>query len=227
MTKVQNNNYITVQGWMINDLKLKGTELLVYAVIYGFSQAEGQRYTGSLQYLAEWCGATKRSVQTALKSLTDKGYIQREDKLINGVKFVEYFVGIEKISMGGMEKISTNIIDINNIDNYINNKTPTKKTAKPTLEEVQAYCAERQNKVDPAKFYDYYEANGWVQGKAGKPVKDWRACVRTWERNNFDTGKKVQAVPDYMIADYENPKPSASLDETKEIKAMLEALKNA
>ena len=227
MTKVQNNNYITVQGWMINDLKLKGTELLVYAVIYGFSQAEGQRYTGSLQYLAEWCGATKRSVQTALKSLTDKGYIQREDKLINGVKFVEYFVGIEKISMGGMEKISTNIIDINNIDNYINNKTPTKKTAKPTLEEVQAYCAERQNKVDPAKFYDYYEANGWVQGKAGKPVKDWRACVRTWERNSFDTGKKVQAVPDYMIADYESPKPSASLDETKEIKAMLEALKNA
>ena len=227
MTKVQNNNYITVQGWMINDLKLKGTELLVYAVIYGFSQAEGQRYTGSLQYLAEWCGATKRSVQTALKSLTDKGYIQREDKLINGVKFVEYFVGIEKISMGGMEKISTNIIDINNIDNYINNKTPTKKTAKPTLEEVQAYCAERHNKVDPAKFYDYYEANGWVQGKAGKPVKDWRACVRTWERNHFDAGKKVQTVPDYMIADYESPEPSASLDETKEIKEMLEALKNA
>lgn len=224
MTKIQNNNYITVQGWMINDLKLKGTELLVYAVIYGFSQAEGQRYTGSLQYLAEWCGATKRSVQTALKSLTDRGYIQREDKLINGVKFVEYFVGMEKFSMGGMEKISTNIIDINNIDNYINNKTPTKKTAKPTLEEVQAYCAERHNKVDPAKFYDYYEANGWVQGKAGKPVKDWRACVRTWERNRFDTGKKVQAVPDYMTADYESPDSSASLDETK---AMLEALKNA
>lgn len=224
MTKIQNNNYITVQGWMINDLKLKGTELLVYAVIYGFSQAEGQRYTGSLQYLAEWCGATKRSVQTALKSLTDRGYIQREDKLINGVKFVEYFVGIEKISTGGIEKFSTNIIDINNIDNYINNKTTTKKTAKPTLEEVQAYCAERHNKVDPAKFYDYYEANGWVQGKAGKPVKDWRACVRTWERNKFDTGKKVQAVPDYMTADYESPDSSASLDETK---AMLEALKNA
>lgn len=221
MAKVYNSNYITVQGWMVNDLHLKGTELLVYATIFGFSQTEGQRYTGSLQYLAEWCGATKRSVQTALKSLTEKGYIHKEDKYINDVHFVEYFVGMEKISIGGIEKISTNNIDINNIDKSIYMR-PAKKTAKPTIEDIKAYCIERRNKVDPEKFFDYYEANGWVQGKSGKPVRDWRACIRTWERNNFDNGKKAQSVPDYMTVDYETETEPVSLDETK---AMLERMK--
>lgn len=60
------------------------------------------------------------------------------------------------------------------------------KFQKPAVEEIAAYCLERGNTVDAQRFYDYYEANGWVQGK-GKPVVDWKACVRTWERNN--TGK--------------------------------------
>ena len=50
----------------------------------------------------------------------------------------------------------------------------------PTLEEVKAYCNERGNRVDPERFVDYYTANGWRVGK--NPMKDWRAAVRTWER---------------------------------------------
>ena len=53
----------------------------------------------------------------------------------------------------------------------------------PTLEEVKDYCSERKNNVDAERFYDYYSANGWVQGK-NKPIKDWKACVRTWEKND-------------------------------------------
>jgi hypothetical protein len=49
----------------------------------------------------------------------------------------------------------------------------------PTLEQVTDYCRERGNAVDPQKFLDHYEANGWVRGKT--KIKDWRACVRTWE----------------------------------------------
>lgn len=52
----------------------------------------------------------------------------------------------------------------------------------PMLEEVQAYCKERNNTVDPIKFVDYYTANGWKVGK--NPMKDWRAAVRTWERGS-------------------------------------------
>ena len=222
MTKVTNNNFITLQGWMINELHLKGTELMVYATIYGFSQAEGQRYTGSLQYLADWCGTTKRSVQTALKSLTNKGYICKEDKYINGVHFVEYFVGMENFSIGGMEKISTNNIDINNIDKSIY-MHPAKKSAKPTIEEIKAYCIERRNHIDPEKFFDYYEANGWMQGK-GKPVRDWRACVRTWERNNFDSDRKNQSVPDYMTKQYDESE-SDDPESLDEVKALLERMK--
>ena len=50
----------------------------------------------------------------------------------------------------------------------------------PTVEEVKAYCLERKNKVDAVRFVDYYTANGWKVGK--NPMKDWRAAVRTWER---------------------------------------------
>jgi hypothetical protein len=52
-----------------------------------------------------------------------------------------------------------------------------------TLEEVKDYCSERKNNVDAERFFDYYSANGWVQGK-NKPIKDWKACVRTWEKND-------------------------------------------
>jgi hypothetical protein len=53
---------------------------------------------------------------------------------------------------------------------------------KPTLEEVTQYCRERQNHVNPQAFLDHYEAVGWRYGQGnGKPVKDWQACVRTWE----------------------------------------------
>lgn len=54
---------------------------------------------------------------------------------------------------------------------------------KPKLEEIKTYCSERKSKVDPSAFFDYYERNGWVYGKNKTPIKDWKACIRTWERN--------------------------------------------
>ena len=54
---------------------------------------------------------------------------------------------------------------------------------KPKLEEIKIYCNERKSKVDPSAFFDYYERNGWVYGKNKTPIKDWKACIRTWERN--------------------------------------------
>lgn len=51
---------------------------------------------------------------------------------------------------------------------------------KPTLDEVLAYCQERDNHVNAAQFIDYYESKGWMVGR--NPMKDWKACVRTWER---------------------------------------------
>lgn len=55
---------------------------------------------------------------------------------------------------------------------------------RPTLEEIKAFCEEKKSNIDPQAFYDYYTKIGWVYGKNKLPIKDWKACVRTWERNN-------------------------------------------
>lgn len=60
-------------------------------------------------------------------------------------------------------------------------KRGEKRFSKPTVEEVAAYCQERNNNVDPQRFWDFYEAKGWKIGKS--PMKDWKACVRTWEKD--------------------------------------------
>lgn len=57
----------------------------------------------------------------------------------------------------------------------------------PTLDEVKAYCLERGNNVDPQAFIDFYTAKGWLIGK--NKVKDWRACVRTWENRDKQPNK--------------------------------------
>ena len=61
-------------------------------------------------------------------------------------------------------------------------KNRTERFKPPALSEVRAYCLERKNGIDAQAFIDHYEACGWRYGKGpGKPVKDWRAAVRTWE----------------------------------------------
>lgn len=55
-----------------------------------------------------------------------------------------------------------------------------KRFRPPSVEEVEEYCFERNNKVDAEKFVDFYASNGWKVGK--NPMKDWKAAVRTWEK---------------------------------------------
>ena len=62
--------------------------------------------------------------------------------------------------------------------------TKRKRFEKPTLSQITQYCFERNNNVNAEQFYDYYESNGWKVGK--NAMKDWKACVRTWERNGYD-----------------------------------------
>jgi hypothetical protein len=74
--------------------------------------------------------------------------------------------------------------------------TTTKKTTRfavPTVDEVAAYCRERSNTIDPMKFVDYYTAKGWMIGK--NPMKDWRAAVRTWERNDAQQSAGFKQPP--------------------------------
>lgn len=67
-----------------------------------------------------------------------------------------------------------------------NNKSKSESNSKrfvpPTLEQVQGYCLERENFINPQSFLNHYESNGWMRGK--NKIKDWKACVRTWENNS-------------------------------------------
>lgn len=88
----------------------------------------------------------------------------------------------------------------NNTDNNPNNNTDREKRKRftpPTVEEVRAYCQERNNSIDPDAFVDYYTARGWKYGQ-GKPVADWKAAVRTWERR--ESKPKKSSLP--TDADY-------------------------
>lgn len=75
------------------------------------------------------------------------------------------------------------------LEKYPENKSKPKTTrfVKPTVEDVEAYCKERNNGVDPNDFVNHYDSKGWMIGKS--PMKDWKAAVRTWEsRNRKPTG---------------------------------------
>ena len=72
---VRNDNFFVGHGWMINELGLKGNELIIYAIIYGFSQTKKQNFTGSAQYLADWTNSTVRGVQKNIKALQEKGLL--------------------------------------------------------------------------------------------------------------------------------------------------------
>ena len=61
---------------------------------------------------------------------------------------------------------------------------PRKRFVPPSVEDVETYCKERQNNVDAQRFVDYYTSNGWHVGK--NPMKDWKAAVRTWERQGWN-----------------------------------------
>lgn len=81
-----------------------------------------------------------------------------------------------------------------------------KRFSAPTVEEVSAYCRERGNSVDAQTFVDFYSSKGWRVGNS--PMKDWRACVRTWERNRAAPRKTV-AAQQYTQRDYSDEQAEA------------------
>lgn len=73
----------------------------------------------------------------------------------------------------------------------------------PAIEEVAAYCLERGSRVDPQRWHDFYAAKGWMVGR--NKMKDWRAAVRTWEKN-------ATAAPAPVDDAYEQAKAQARKD---------------
>lgn len=102
---ITDRNYIHISAFMIKDLKLKGNELLLYAIIYGFSQDGESSFGGSRNYLSEFLNVSKPTIDSALNSLCDKGYIIKITETKNRVIFNYYKINTEILDFTGGKEI--------------------------------------------------------------------------------------------------------------------------
>lgn len=146
---MRDNSFIVIQSWMISDLHLSGNDLIVYATIYGFSQDGTSNFHGSLDYLAEWCNSTARSIKRNLNNLIEKGLIQEELTEIRGKTFHDYFcTSCAKVAQNvpKLHKMSAHNIDNNivkeNIDILSKDKIPESPTTVLNDYDSHAYSPE-------------------------------------------------------------------------------------
>ena len=69
----------------------------------------------------------------------------------------------------------------------------------PTISEVEVYCLERKNNIEAESFINFYDSKGWMVGK--NKMKDWRACIRTWEMREKKKPMKTSKI-DSQINEY-------------------------
>ena len=182
-------SYINIQDWMRFNLNLKGNELLIFAIIHGFSQDGESEFHGSLQYLSDWTGATKRGIIKNLKSLVEKGLIIKKEIQKNGIKFCTYITNCKKFTSSELSSPPSELSSPNNIvDNLIYSKSlnisyKKKKFIPPTVEEVQKYIEDINSSIDAQFFVDYYTKNNW-KDKNDNPVKNWKLKLFTWDKRD-------------------------------------------
>lgn len=174
------NNYINIQGWMCSKLKLSGNELLIYALIYGFSQDGISEFRGSRSYICTWFNISLPTVDKALTSLVDKGLIAKREEIINNVKYNYYKVildgsketlppPVKKLYRGSKETLQggsketlhynnnyNNDNDTNNSNTIINNSiTHTRKAcegSKKLINKSKTKKSKKETFID--KFLD-------------------------------------------------------------------------
>lgn len=138
---IKDGSYINIQSFMVTELELKGNELLVYAIIYGFSQTNGTYFSGSTQYLADWTNSTRQGIMKNLKSLIDKGLIEKvgENQQVNYYKALRPVNKVnQSTELTRKQSLQEEVTEFtgtckqslhNNIDNILDNninKTTTK-----------------------------------------------------------------------------------------------------
>ncbi len=99
--------------------------------------------------------------------------------------------GLSKGYTKGIDTLKDKDKDKNQDQDKDKDKSKDRRFRPPTIHEVSQYCIERQNGIDAEQFVDHYIAREW-KFKTGQPMKDWRAAVRTWEKNDFSRSKQKQ-----------------------------------
>ena len=183
----------------------------------------GQAIIG-FQKLAADLGFTTQQVRTAIKKLESTGEITRFPTNRFSIVTIENWEFYQGDTEDANKQITNNqqtnnkqITNNQQTNNTIlkrkeGNKVKRKEEREgipPTLEEVQEYCIRRGNMIDPEHFMDYYQTRGWRLNN-GKKMKDWKACIRTWERRD-----KERIVKDHARQMTPNEKAFMEIEERR------------
>lgn len=198
--EVKDGTYVNIQSFMVNELHLSGNALIIYAVIYGFSQDGESWFTGSRSYLAAWCQASKSTVSRNLESLCSDGLIERRERKESGVMLVDYRVargtqneqgGIPKMGMGGVPKMSTHNIETDNIETNPREKIETRhKFGEYGNVLLSDSDMEKLKSEFPTDWNERIERLSAYMASTGKTYKNHLATIRNWARRDR-SGKKV------------------------------------
>ena len=214
---MENTDYLNIQGWMINELNLKGNELIIYALIYGFTKDGVSEFRGSRQYMADWTNSSVRSVQNVVNSLVDKGMIEKNNytnkygsletsgyKAINVPKLSsentsllvkKVHEGSEKSSLPLVKKVheGSEKSSHNNIDNNISNNIVYKKEKNIKKESVQSVIAEYTESKD---LQDALHGFVDMRTKVRKPltVRAMKLSLNELDRLAVDDVTKIAIV---------------------------------
>lgn len=155
---MQNDNYVVIQGWMLNELGLSGNELMVYALIYGFSQ-DGTWFTGSSKYIAEWMGTDRKAtVRNVLSRLIEKELIEKREKFVNNVKYCDYRTTLHKSVPVGLSESHPGTLSVphnieHNIDSCVLTNVNTPSNAEK-FDEIWKSYPRKQGKRSAFKAYE-------------------------------------------------------------------------
>ena len=212
MDREQPSYYAIIPANVRYDNELVPNEKILYGEITSLLNKNGECWVTN-KYFAELYDVDNRTIARWLRHLKEKGYLDI---------FILY-QGDSKVVDKRVIKITNNNLDTSVIE-YSKKTTKSNKFVKPTIEEITEYCKERNNKINPNTFYDYYESQGWKVGK--NPMKDWKAYIRTWEKNKYNTSssnKREQPLPDW--ANKEIEKEEITSEQQEEMEKLLSEFK--
>ena len=205
LKSIVKNQFSIIPNEVIRDKTLSHSEYRL--LIYLYSLPDNWKINQS--YLASELETTRNKINQRLASIKKQGYLDIEKNSKSNKEEVDYLYilkvpdtpkldtpKLDTPKLGAPKTgtyINNNINNTNNINNELNNniiipQTKSKKFTKPSLEEIKNFILENNLKVNAEHFYDYYESNGWKVGK--NSMKDWKATLRNWNRNNFNEKSK-------------------------------------
>lgn len=194
------NYYAIIPADVRYDRNLKDKAKLLYGEIVALSNKDGYCYASN-KYFSDLYGISTTTVSLLIKDLIDKNYITSEiiykgstKEILNRYLRIVKEGYLRNLKEGIYENLKDNNTSINNTSINKKEKSIKRKSfTKPTIEEIQQYCLERQNGINAEAFYDFYESKNWYVGK--NKMSDWKACVRTWEKRQQS---KIKTSTDRM-----------------------------